>query len=204
MNAKAEERGEPHPFPTHRDKCEAFVREYKKTGSIALASKHSGLSNGQGADLVRNHPDLRADISALLAECGVTPTLIATELRRLATFDPRQMLDADGRVRPMQDWPEDLARAVQGMDVGFREFKDESTEVTHKPRFADKLGPLKELARMSAMASDRIEIANPPGQKFSVNNEGSLETRDQVIASLLALVAPKKDPPPAPKSSKKG
>lgn len=188
---------------TQQERARDFVVEYKKTGDIAEACGLSGLSNGRAKMLIETHPELREDISLLLAKCGVTPELVITELRRIASYDPKQMLDANGNVLPMQQWPEDLTRAVSGMDVSRREYRDDSTETTHKPRFADKLGPLKELARMSALASDRVEIANAPGQKFGITNDAPAETKDQIIASLLSLVAPKKDPPPAEKAKRK-
>lgn len=187
---------------TQRERVHDFVAAYKKTGDLSEAITTSGLSRGHAVDLVASHPELREDISSILVRCGVTPDLIAQELRRIATFNPKDMLDENGLMRPMHQWPDDLARAVQGMDVSRREYKDDSVEVTHKPRFADKLGPLRELAKMSAMASDRLEIANPKGEKFTINNDGPTETRDQIIASLLSMVAPKKDPPAADAKSK--
>lgn len=192
---------------THREKVTEFVEEYKKTGSITDACRLSGLSNGHAKDLIQCHPELREDISSLLARCGVTPEVVVTELRRIATYDPRQMLDESGETRPMQEWPEDLARAVSGMDVVTRRYEHENApdtvETTHKPRFADKLGPLKELARMAGLAADRIEIANPRGEKFGIHNDAPAETKDQIIASLLAIVAPKKDPPAPERKPKK-
>lgn len=191
---------------TQQERTRDFVKEYKKTGDIVEACGLSGLSNGNAKMLIECHPELRADMTALLASCGVTPTLIVTQLRRLATSDIRKTHDKDGNPLSLHELDDDTAMAITKIRSYERsiEKKDgtEEKETTTEIALADREGPTRELAKMAGLASDRLEIANPRGEKFNINNEGPTETRDQIIASLLALVIPKKDPPPAAKSSK--
>jgi hypothetical protein len=182
---------------TLRERTATFVRLYKQHGDIVRAATEAHISGGQARDLVQSHPELREDVISLLNRLGVTPERIVQEMARIALSDPRQMLDTQGRVLPMSEWPEDLARAVSGMDVTRRVVRHddwEEEEITHKPRLWDKLGSLKELARMQSIAgAETTRLGNVPGERLRTDDGGG-ETREQIMLSLLALVPHKRDP----------
>lgn len=181
---------------THKERVTTFVEVYKRTGNLVQATQESYLSGGQAKDLVATHPELREDIISLLNRLGCTPERIVTEMRRIAFSDPRQLVDKNGNQLDLQDWPEDFARAVSGMDVikrtEFRDGEAVAEETTYKPRLWDKGSQLKELSRMQQIAGAETQrVGNVPGETFK---GGDNETREKIMLSLLALVQPTKDP----------
>jgi phage terminase small subunit len=47
----------------------------------------------------------------------VDPDRVLQEAARLAMADVRALYDEDGKIKPMKDWPDDLAAAVGGFEV---------------------------------------------------------------------------------------
>lgn len=74
---------------------------------------------------------------------------IVAEFCRIAFFNPQDLLDGDGCLMPMCDWPEHAARAIQGFDVERRSGEDEDVTVL-KPRPASKVEALKALLLIKA------------------------------------------------------
>jgi hypothetical protein len=149
---------------THRERVQAFVAHYKQTGDPVASMMAAGLSRGQTRELIETHPELREDICLTLARGGVTPKRVIEEIARIALCDPRQLFDGDGKMRPINEWPEDVARAVSGVDASQRSIvgsDEESTvvETTYKPRFWDKPQMLRELVRMLRLvAPEQLEV----------------------------------------------
>jgi hypothetical protein len=148
---------------THRERVQTFIEAYKKSGDLTASMLAARLSRGQAKELVETHPELREDVCMTLARGGVTPARVIQEISRIALCDPREMFDAGGRMRPINEWPEDVARAVSGVDATQRttERGEDSveTETTYKPRFWDKPAMLKELVRMLRLvAPDQLEV----------------------------------------------
>lgn len=114
---------------------------------------------------METHPELREDICLTMSRAGVTPERVIQEISRIALCDPREMFDEQGRMRPINEWPEDVARAVSGVDATQKTYEGDDegvvTETTHKPRFWDKPSMLRELVRMLRITgADGLE----PGQ----------------------------------------
>lgn len=149
---------------THRERVQAFVDHYKQTGDVVAAMLAARLSRGQANELIATHPELREDICLTLARGGVTPKRVVEEIARIALCDPRLMFDAEGKMLPINEWPEDVARAVSGVDATQKTYTDadgkaEATETTYKPRFWDKPAMLRELVRMlKLVAPEQLEV----------------------------------------------
>jgi hypothetical protein len=79
---------------------------------------------------------------------------IYRELRGIATLDVRGMLDEDGTIKPVSEWPDSLARSVAGLE--HTEAKGESG-VNKKVKLLDKLKALELLMKSRRMLSERVE-----------------------------------------------
>lgn len=184
----------------HRAAVKAFVEHYKETGDLTAAITVSGLSRGQAKEIVETHPELREDVCLTLARAGVTPERVIQEIGRIALCDPRQLFDEHGQMRPVNEWPDDVARAVSGLDATHRSYgedEDRVSEVTYKPRFWDKPAMLRELVRMLRMGGTEVEPTSPtavavqkievvivaPGQAAQVGAVGLIEQGAQTGGS---------------------
>lgn len=196
-------RGEPkkellkeRPF---RTKVEDFVRTYKATGDLSEAVAKSGLSRGRAVELIQIHPELREDVSSVLADCGVTPQFIVRQYMRLASSDPRRAFDEKGNLKTVPEMDDDLAAAITEVTSSAREYERKDgrseTETTTKIRLVGKETALRELSKLSQLVEEpTLRVGNAPGEKFELNNGTPQETRADVIASLLSMIVPKPDP----------
>ena len=94
---------------------------------------------------------------------------ITDELKRLGTYDIRDLLYPDGRPRPVDEWPKDVAAAVAGIEVQEthvqRKGDDIDTEtdvstVIKKIKLESKKGSLELLGKKIGMfPKDRLEVS---------------------------------------------
>ncbi len=87
--------------------------------------------------------------------------LILRELRRIASSDMRKIFAKDGSLLPVDQWPEDMARAVQSVEVDelFEGVgrEREQVGVTKKIKFWDKIKALELAGKNLAIFTDKIE-----------------------------------------------
>jgi phage terminase small subunit len=110
-------------------------------------------------DMVRALPPSRQDAAAM---AGVTPLTILSELMRLAIVDIGEAFDAAGNLKPIHEIPEDVRRAMAGVDVseiysgtgGDREM----IGVLKKVKFWDKLRALEVLAKHLGLLVERVKL----------------------------------------------
>jgi phage terminase small subunit len=107
-----------------RDKQAAFVREYLVDKNATQAAIRAGYSPKTARSIGEENlskPDIRAAIDAGLADLasrvGITAERVLRERARIAFFDPRKLLDAEGNPVPMQDLDDDTAAAIAGVEV---------------------------------------------------------------------------------------
>lgn len=60
-------------------------------------------------------PQVRAKANERLADL-IDPDRALREAARLAYSDVRELYDDQGRLKPMKDWPDDLAAAIGGVE----------------------------------------------------------------------------------------
>ncbi len=89
-----------------------------------------------------------------------TKETILSQLREIASADIRKLFDEHGHLKDARDWPDDVAKAIAGMDV-FEEFagKGEDREHignTHKIKMNDKLRALELIGKTMAMFQDKV------------------------------------------------
>ncbi len=126
-----------------------FASEYLIDRNGTKAAIRAGYAKSsartQGARLMAN-ADIRALVDLGLARleavaveaAELSVADVVRELRGILLADPLDMLDADGGIKPLEQWPQPLRRALSGFDVDARTGK-----VMAKPRFWNKLEAAK-------------------------------------------------------------
>lgn len=119
---------------------------------------YSGLSRWINADKGR----LEAFKDATRFRNEFFAERVREELRAIGTADIRKLYDAEGRLLPVQDWPDEIAKAVASVKV-FEEFEGAGQdrikvgEVREVKKW-DKLKALESLGRTIAMFTDKTEV----------------------------------------------
>jgi phage terminase small subunit len=161
-------------------KRQAFVAEYLKDFNASAAAIRAGYSprtaRSQAADLLTK-PNIAKAIREAQekafanAEASVERTI--NEYARIAYLDPAAFFDAQGRLLPIAQMPEDARRAVASMEVEelFAGSGDERRRVgrLHKVRFASKVAALDSLAKHLGMFVDRLELRGGSGLRVHIH-----------------------------------
>jgi phage terminase small subunit len=156
-----------------------FVAEYLIDGNATQAAMRSGYSRetaySQGHRLLKK-AEIRQAIDdgrqAALQAAGAEAIAVVRELVRIANADIAGAFNADGSLKPVAELPEDLRRAVSGVDVDElwegRGEEREQVGVTKKLRLWDKTKALELLGRHLKMFSDKLALTDPDGAPLSV------------------------------------
>lgn len=110
------------------------------------------------ADKVR----LDAYNSALEDRKEWTKETVLREIRELGTFDIRKILNAQGGILPPNEWPDDVAKAIVGMDVS-EEFDGSGDDRVQsgwlkKIKTVDKLKSLEMVAKNLSMLIEKHDV----------------------------------------------
>lgn len=120
----------------------------------------------------------------------VTVEKIAREAARIAFFDPRDLFDETGKPIPINDIPEDAARAIAGVDVEslFEGGRGNRTRVGDvlKYKIANKITALELLAKWKKMLVDQVEHGKP-GQ-FESREDLQKRVKGRMVRLGLAKV----------------
>lgn len=151
----------------------AYKRLSPKLRAFALAlptaasQEAAALSVGYGAQHARKnsatmakHPDVVIVLdylvsTAVQAASDDVETLIK-ELVRIGLADPIGMFNDDDTLKPLREWPEDLRRALSGIDIDeIFAFEGEGKQrkrvhvgYTKKVKFWNKLGAIEQIAKI--------------------------------------------------------
>ena len=132
--------------------AEAYKRAYKYTGNNA------DVLAGQLLVKLGKLGLIEAEIKAQEDKAIITANRVLTELARLATVDIAQAFDDNGNLLDIQDIPEDVRRAISGVEVEvLTEWKDGKKNpigYTKKLKFWDKNKSLETIARHLRMLVD--------------------------------------------------
>lgn len=104
----------------------------------------------------------------------ITADRVLQELARIAFFDPRRLLNADGSPKPINELDDDTAAAVAGLDV-LEEYEGSGQDrvfvgYTKKFKIADKNTALTNAMRHLGMLKDKTELSGPNGESLVVLN----------------------------------
>lgn len=141
------------------DKRMRFAAEYLIDLNAAAAARRAGYSGESHAAAVQGHkllqrPDVQAEIAKLkkerLERLDLSSERILTEIHEFAMSDPAQAFDEKGNLRPIQEMPVAIRRAISSIKVG-------ATGVV-EIKFWDKPRGLELLGKHSGMFVERVEV----------------------------------------------
>lgn len=170
----------------------AFVREYlidKNATQAAVRAGYSPKTARQIADENLSKPDIREAIDAALADLsarvGITAEMVMLERKRIATFDPRKLFNADGSPKEIQDLDDDTAAAIAGLEV-LEEFDGAGKDrvfigYTKKYRLAGKDASLAALEKHFGLGEKAIRFELPP-----INTPADCATAQTEIVRAVA------------------
>lgn len=150
-------------------KKQRFVDEYLVDLNATQAAIRAGYSaktaHSQGPRLLDDVgvKELIANAMAKRSESTrITAERVLQELGRVAFFDPRRLLNADGSPRPISELDDDTAAVLAGMDIQ-EEYEGSGEDrrfigYTKKFKLADKVGALSLAMRHLGMLTDKLEV----------------------------------------------
>ena len=128
-----------------------------------------------GPRLLRN-AQVRKEVERLQEErakrLDLTADDVLAELVRIARVDIGEAYDEKGRLRPLKDIPEDVRRAIAGVEVvelfeGAGEERVQSGELK-KLKLWDKVKALELLAKHLGLLRDKVEVSGAGGGALTV------------------------------------
>jgi phage terminase small subunit len=133
----------------HRRFVDAYVAGHSGAESMRLARCKSLYPHNRAWELLQR-PEIRAAIDErerhAVAEAGVRHLRIVQELHRIATCDPRKLVNGEGVAIPLHELPEEVAACIASVDVENISINGE-TGTRYKYRFWDKNKALDKLGQ---------------------------------------------------------
>lgn len=180
--------------PKQEHFCQCYVIYWNATRAAREAG-YSDLSAGKlGFDLL-NIPLIQDRVEQLkkhaLKELGVSPERILLELTRIATVDIGQAFDDMGQLKPLKEIPEDVRRAISGIEVN--EIFDGQGEqksvigLAKKVKLSDKIRANELLGRHLRLFTELHELSGPNGKPIETLNKSEL-TDEQLEAKIQKLM----------------
>jgi len=150
-------------------KQQRFVDEYLVDLNATQAAIRAGFSErtarSQGQRMLTN-----VDIAKLISRAmqkrsqttQITAERVLQELARVAFFDPRRLLNADGSPKPINELDDDTAAVLAGMDVS-EEWEGSGEDrrfvgYTKKVKVSDKVAALGLAMRHLGMLNDKLQV----------------------------------------------
>lgn len=166
----------------------AFVQAYLVDQNATQAAISAGYSkktaHSQGPRLLEHvgiKKAIQEEFDKRAVRVQVTADDVLRELKRLAFVDFSKAYDSKGELLPVNKMPEDVRRAIAGIDlVSRRGIK------TKKVKFYDKAKSLEMLGRHLKLFTDVKEVTGKDGKPIQHEHSGP-----QVIIGLPAKDQPK-------------
>jgi terminase small subunit-like protein len=137
--------------------CSATNRQGKQCGKYpilggSVCRLHGGAAPQVAQKAARRVADMLAD--------AIDPDRVLREAGRLAYSDIRELYDEQGKLLPIKQWPDDIARCVKSIesvrgnvDKGDGQFDD-----VVKVQLWDKTGKLQDLMKHHGQLSDTLNV----------------------------------------------
>jgi len=150
--------------------CAEYLIDLNGTQAAIRAGYSAKTARQQAADLLAK-PDIAEEIARLAKarekRTEITADTVLRELLTIARVDIAEAFNDDGSLKAIKDMPEDVRRAIAGVDV-YQEYagRGESREAigeTKKLRFWDKNKALELLGKHLRLFIERQEHSGPGG-----------------------------------------
>lgn len=140
----------------------AFVTAYLVSLNATQAYRDAGyacptsqVAEVGGSKLVRHAKVAKAieqGMAKTLKKAGTTADQVIQDLLEITRTDLRKLVDAQGKLLPLKDWPDELAAVIGSVEVG-------KGGTVHKVKALDKLGALTLLGRYHKLFTDKLEVS---------------------------------------------
>lgn len=156
------------------EKHQRFVEEYLVDLNATQAAIRAGYSEktayAQGSALLKHIEVAKAIRTAKKARAermAISQDRVLQELARIAYFDIRKTVDANGAPIPIQDLDADTAAAIAGIDI-LEQYEQVSEErvlvgLLKKYKVFDKNTAITNAMRHLGMMKDSLKVDLPPG-----------------------------------------
>lgn len=184
-----------------------FVVEYcidQNQTQAAIRAGYSPRSANEQAVALMKKPEIQAAIaermSRRIEKVDLSADKVIEQLRRLVTFDPKDIFDEDGeKIKPITEWPIECRSAIAGMDVeeiwewetdeeGARRRVQVGQKL--KPRFLSRTAAVETAMKYHGLIRDLTVIVQQKTEN-TVIVAASPQDASRSYAELLA--APKRD-----------
>lgn len=153
------------------DRQRLFVAEYlidKNASQAAIRAGYSKKTSRRAGCYLLGLSDVKeaiaASIKKITDKCEVTAERVIAELGRIAFSDIRQIYKPDGTLKPMEEWPEDVARAVSGIEAEeifeYDGHERQNVGDLRKVKLWQKGHALETLARHFKLLTDKVEVTD--------------------------------------------
>lgn len=159
-----------------------FIQEYLLDLNATQAAIRAGYSEDSAYSIGNENlkkPEIRQAIQKAMdlrvQRTQITADRIMVELARIGFGDVRQLFTEAGKLRDISTLPEEVAAAIQSVEVVTRNAgknPDGTTDIehVHKIRFADKKAALELLGKNIKLFTDKLELTGKDGQPIKTHN----------------------------------
>lgn len=177
VKKKGSEKKEPEQLT---DKEDRLCKEFLANGEIQCRA-FLRVYPGHSYDMARTEsskafakPHIKRRISELRDERNkrleIKADKVLAEIAKLAFYDPRELFDSDGRLKPIDELDPDHAAIISGIETSSKIVGDEKDGICTltKIKLADKGANLERLGRNLKLFTDKQEHSGKDGAPITV------------------------------------
>ena len=141
--------------------CEEYMIDLNGT-QAAIRAGYSKKTAVEQASRLLSFVNVRDHIvklrEAQKERTDITADRVLKELALIGFLDIREAFDEDGNLLSIKEMPEDVARAIGGLEITQIKSKELEFESLKKIKLIDKKGALELIGRHLAMFNDKLEL----------------------------------------------
>lgn len=140
---------------------DAYLISLNATQAAIKAGYSAKTAEEQGYQLLRKTSVASAIQKAMdkrAQKMEITAERVLTEIARIAYVDVSRAYDEKGRLLPLHEMPEDVRRAIAGVEVAEERVDGVVVGEVRKVKFWDKKGSLDLLGRHLKLFTDVLEV----------------------------------------------
>lgn len=157
------------------DKQDRFCREYVIDLNATQAAIRAGYSKRSARSVGCENltkPNIQKRIQALGRKVAdkleLTAERVLMELQRIAFFDPSDLFNESGKIKPLSEIPEDARRVIAGIDCVVSGGGANAEDV-QKLKLHDKKGALELLGKHLKLFTEKVEHSGDVPHTFNIN-----------------------------------
>ena len=163
--------------------CLEYLKDFNATRA-AIAAKYSKKTAAPIASrLLRNvnvQDFLVKKVKQKADEIEVSIERVLQHLYEMAFFDATTLVDADGDLKPIGEWPPAAGRLISGLDIQVTQDGKERTITTKKIKIPSRERNTENLGRYLSMFTDKIQDVSDPSKMIHVYVPGFVDDEEKV------------------------